>query len=218
MADDKKAKKDDKPKEEKPKDAKDAKDTKGGKETEAKEGEEGAAEGAEAEAAPRFTPKKIILFIVLPLLVIIGCGTGAYYMGFLDKMLGKPPNCENVKEGDKNYEECSAQKVTQAGTGPGAFIDVPNMIVNLNSTTKKPNFLKISLKIELESAEEQKKFEPLLPRVIDQFQMYLRELRIDDLRGTSGIYRMKIELLNRVRAAAPDIKVRDVLFQEILIQ
>jgi hypothetical protein len=32
------------------------------------------------------------------------------------------------------------------------------------------------------------------------------------------MYRMKIELLSRVRAAAPEIKVRDVLFQEILVQ
>ena len=46
----------------------------------------------------------------------------------------------------------------------------------------------------------------------------MREVRIEDLRGSSGLYRMKIELLNRVRAAAPEIKVRDVLFQEILVQ
>ena len=32
------------------------------------------------------------------------------------------------------------------------------------------------------------------------------------------MYRMKIELLSRVRAAAPDIAIRDVLFQEILVQ
>ncbi len=71
---------------------------------------------------------------------------------------------------------------------------------------------------DLEKAEDQARFETILPRVIDQFQTYLRELRVEDLRGSSGMYRMKIELLNRVRAAAPAIEVKDVLFQEILIQ
>jgi flagellar FliL protein len=70
----------------------------------------------------------------------------------------------------------------------------------------------------LEKPEQQAAFETIMPRVIDQFQTYLRELRVEDLRGSSGIYRMKLELLNRVRAAAPDIGVKDVLFQEILIQ
>ena len=57
----------------------------------------------------------------------------------------------------------------------------------------------------------------ILPRVIDQFQTYLRELRISDLRGSKGIYRLQTELLARVNAASP-VEVRDVLFQEILIQ
>ena len=92
------------------------------------------------------------------------------------------------------------------------------MIVNLNSSTKQPRFLKISLKVEVEDEAEKAKLEATLPRVVDQFQMYLRELRIEDLRGTSGIYRMKIELLSRIRAAAANIKIRDVLFQEILVQ
>jgi flagellar FliL protein len=95
---------------------------------------------------------------------------------------------------------------------------MPDMIVNLSSSGKQARFLKVTLKLELDNEEEKGKMDPLLPRVVDQFQMYLRELRIEDLRGTSGIYRMKIELLSRVRAAAPGVKVRDVLFQEILVQ
>ena len=193
---------------------------KGGKEESPAEGAENAeaAEGTE-EGGRKFTPKKILLFVVLPLILVIGLGSGAYFMGFLDKLLpGKHSPCEKVKEGDPDFEKCLAEKEAAEALQPGSFLDVPNMIVNLSSTAKQPRFLKISLKIELENAEEQKKFEPLLPRVIDQFQMYLRELRIEDLRGTSGIYRMKIELLSRVRAAAPGIKVRDVLFQEILVQ
>ncbi|MBI3441936.1 MAG: flagellar basal body-associated FliL family protein [Proteobacteria bacterium] len=222
MADDKKAKKDDKPKDEKPKDDKPAKGTKeveqkgtGGESTDGA----AAAEGAEQQHSG-FTPKKIVLFVVLPLLLIVGGGTGAYFMGFLDKILPhKAPNCENIKEGDKGFAECATMQDATAANHPGAFLNIPDMIVNLNSAnSKQPRFLKVSLKLEIENPEDEKKLEPLLPRVVDQFQMYLRELRIEDLRGTSGIYRMKIELLSRVRAAVPNIKIRDVLFQEILVQ
>ena len=63
-----------------------------------------------------------------------------------------------------------------------------------------------------------KAVEAVLPRVIDQFQTYLRELRIQDLRGSKGMYRLQMELLSRVNAAAAPTEVKDVLFQEILIQ
>ena len=216
MAEDKKAKKDDKPKDDKPKDDKSKSEKKGADEKEGADGE--TPEGSETPQ-PRFTRKKIILFIVLPLLLIIGLGVGAYFMGFLDKLLpARHLSCENIKEGDKDFAACSALQTDKDAGTPGVFTDIPPMIVNLNSSTKQPRFLKISLKVELDNAEEQKKLEAVLPRVVDQFQMYLRELRIEDLRGTSGIYRMKIELLSRIRAAAPNIKIRDVLFQEILVQ
>lgn len=164
--------------------------------------------------------KKLVI-IILAVILLLGGGAGAYFTGALDGLLGKGEvNCENVKEGDEHYQECADKLAasTHAAAGPGTFFAIPDMIVNLSSNAKQPRFLKISLKVELEKAEDQARFEAILPRVIDQFQTYLRELRIEDLRGSSGMYRMKIELLSRVRAAAPDINVRDILFQEILVQ
>lgn len=171
------------------------------------------------EGGKKFNAKKIILFVFLPLLLLGLSGAGAFYMGYLDKFLHKELDCENVTEDDPTYAAC-AEQLAAAATDmtPGVFIDIPDMIVNLNSTSKQPRFLKIHLKVELEEKTDEKLFETILPRVVDQFQTYLRELRIEDLRGSSGMYRMKIELLSRVKAAAPDIKVRDVLFQEILVQ
>jgi len=182
-------------------------------------GAEGApAEGAEAPPAGN-SRKKIILFVVVPLLLIIAGGAGAYFAGLFDKFLPqKAPNCETVKEGDKDFATCAAIKAAKDGTTPGVFVDLQPMIVNLNSSTKQPRFLRVSLKVEVEDDVEKAKLEAALPRVVDQFQMYLRELRIEDLRGTSGIYRMKIELLSRIRAAAPNVKIKDVLFQEVLVQ
>ncbi len=209
MADDKKAKKD-------VKIEKDVKETAGAEDVAA----EGGDATGESVEKPRFSAKKIVLFVVLPLLLLGGGGAGAYFMGYLDSFLpGHAVDCAALEEGAEVPPECAEAAALQAeAAGPGAFIDIPPMIVNLSSSAKQPRFLKVTLKIELEKKQDEAVFTELLPRVVDQFQTYLRELRIDDLRGSSGMYRMKIEMLSRVRAAAPNIKVRDVLFQEILVQ
>lgn len=179
-----------------------------------------ADENAEGEAAPRFNKKKIAIFVLLPLLVLLSGAGAAWKLGYLDGYLGhKQLDCAGVQESDADYTACAEQLAREANTtAPGVFVAIPDMIVNLNSTAKQPRFLKVALKVELEDSKAEKSFETVMPRIIDQFQAYLRELRLEDLRGSSGMYRMKIELLSRVRAAAPEIRVRDVLFQEILVQ
>ena len=94
---------------------------------------------------------------------------------------------------------------------------MPDLIVNLNSDGQ-PRYLRLSVQLELANEADLKAVEAVLPRVIDQFQTYLRELRIQDLKGSKGMYRLQMELLSRVNAAAAPTEVKDVLFQEILIQ
>lgn len=184
--------------------------------------DEAAALGMPAEGENKFNAKKIIIFAILPLLVI-GLGIfAAYFTGSLDGMLGKSDHavdCNTVVEGDPDHAYCAEQlALALSRMAPGTFVEIPSMIVNLNATGKQSRFLKIALKVELEDKKDEQNFQAIMPRIIDQFQAYLRELQIDDLRGSSGMYRMKIELLSRIRAAAPEIKVRDVLFQEVLVQ
>jgi len=57
-----------------------------------------------------------------------------------------------------------------------------------------------------------------MPRILDNFQVYLRELRLDDLKGSAGMYRLREELLLRVNAAVQPVQVKDVLFREMLVQ
>ena len=81
-----------------------------------------------------------------------------------------------------------------------------------------PKSLTITQFLELENKEDVSKVQAVLPRIIDNFQVYLRELRIEDLRGSAGLYRLREELLTRVATAAAPAKVSDVLFKEMLVQ
>jgi flagellar FliL protein len=164
------------------------------------------ADSIEIEVKPRggFNGKKLILFVVLPLLLLGGGGGAAYFLGLLDPMLGMVGQVE--------------QEEPDLDTGPSVFYELPEMLVNLNSAGKKANFLKILVSLELDSPESVHEVEAVLPRIVDSFQVYLRELRIDDLRGSAGLYRLREELLLRVNAAVEPVKVKDVLFKEMLVQ
>ena len=168
------------------------------------DGEEGA-EG-QAPARKRWSGKRLILFIVVPVFVLISAGVGLMLSGMLDSLLGT---------GDK-HEEAVVEK--KAERKVAVFQDLPELLVNLNTTGSRATFLKITVSLELEKAEDIPRIKEVMPRILDNFQVYLRELRLDDLRGSAGMYRLREELLTRVNAAVAPVKVRDILFKEMLVQ
>lgn len=146
----------------------------------------------------KLSGKRLVLFIALPLLLIVLIGGGLAMSGMFS-----------------SHKEAKPAEVT---AGPGVFYDVPEILVNLDSGGKQPRFLKVAISIELSKQEDVEAIKKLLPRVVDQFQVFLRGLRIEDMRGSVGVYRLRQELLQRVTEAAQPIQVRDVLFREFLVQ
>src|SRR5450631_4295199 len=83
---------------------------------------------------------------------------------------------------------------------------------------ERTQYLKVKIVLELPNPEVVTQIQPLMPRVMDTFQTYLRELRPTDLDGSAGLYRLKEELTRRVNAAVEPNRVTAVLFKEIVIQ
>lgn len=149
--------------------------------------------------------KKLFIIVGAVILLVIGGIGGAYVAGLLD------PIIEAIAGGEPGEGDDSAA----AGT---VFYDLPELLVNLNTGGRKSTFLKIRVALELQKQEDIPKVEEMMPRIIDNFQVYLRELRIEDLKGSAGMYRLREELLTRVAAAAAPAQVNDVLFKEMLVQ
>jgi len=99
-----------------------------------------------------------------------------------------------------------------------AFLDIPDIIVNIQSADGAPAYLKLGISLEIAHEEQKPGLQALMPRVVDQFQAYLRELRLDDLKGSAGVLRLKEELLRRINVAAAPYKIRDVLLKEMIVQ
>ncbi len=98
------------------------------------------------------------------------------------------------------------------------FVELPEMIANLNAPGRRASFVKLKARLELAQAEDQAAFAAAQPRVIDLFQTYLREMRPEELRGSAGTYRLREELIARASLAAAPAQVMDVLFSELLVQ
>jgi flagellar FliL protein len=98
------------------------------------------------------------------------------------------------------------------------FYDIPDIIVNIQTVDGTPAYLKLGISLELASAKEKPGLQVVMPRIVDQFQSYLRELRMDDLKGSAGVLRLKEELLRRVSVAAAPYQIRDVLLKEMIVQ
>jgi flagellar FliL protein len=162
------------------------------------------------EAAPAvkqagFARRKLALIVGGALLLISGAGAGAYVLGLLDMVLG----AGDAAEAKQN------EKIAQAAP---VFYSLPELLVSLNTGERRSTFLKVKVSLQLTDAADQPRVERQLPRIVDYCQVYLRELRLEELRGSAGTARLREELLRRISAAVAPVPVDDVLFGEIFVQ
>jgi len=105
-------------------------------------------------------------------------------------------------------------------TKPAIFLDLPDVLVNLSASgsSDRTQYLKVKVTLELPDQAMSAQIQPVMPRLMDAFQTYLRELRPTDLDGSAGLYRLKEELTRRVNAAIAPGRINAVLFREIVVQ
>jgi len=159
---------------------------------------EGAAAADGAEAAPAKKGKLKLIIAVVGFVAIVGSGAAWFFL-----MRG---------HGEEMHAEAAPPK-------PPAFVEVPDMTVNLvGAAGERVQYLKVKIVLEVKEEKQVEAIKPSMPRVTDIFQTYLRELRVGDLNGSAGLFRLKEELTRRVNVAVAPNQVNAVLFKEIVIQ
>jgi flagellar FliL protein len=163
------------------------------------EAEDEDAEGAAEAAKPKSKLSlKLIIMVVGALAVLGGGGYGGYRM-----FAG-------------GHEEAQP---TAVAVKPPSFFDMPEVLVNLSAASgERTQYLKMKIVLELPDSTMQPQVQSTLPRVMDTFQTYLRELRPSDLDGSAGLYRLKEELTRRINVAIAPGRINAVLFKEIVVQ
>jgi len=172
----------------------------------------GAAESTEPE--PKEPPakakllggqKRRLILLGLPL-GLAALGAFLWFSGILPGMLGLR----------------SAKNTAAAGRpdtlAERAYLDMPEIIANLNVSSHRESFVKLKARLELAKPSDQAKVAAVMPQLLDLFNTYLREMRPEELRGAAGTYRLREELIARANIVAAPARVTDVFFTEMLIQ
>jgi flagellar FliL protein len=165
--------------------------------------EEAPATG-EAPKKKKFSGKKLVLFNLLPVLLLGGGGAAAYLL--------------RLKKDTAAEEHDAAEAEEHAADEPQVYVALQDkpLQVNLVATGKRTPYLSLELWLAVKNEEDAKHLEGVMPKVIDQFQVYLRSLRPEDLQGADGVQRMRDELLLRAKAAAKPVEIEDVLIKSML--
>ena len=98
------------------------------------------------------------------------------------------------------------------------YVDLPEMVANLNSNPHRPSYVKLVARLEVTKQDDVERVKQVMPRLQDLFQTYMREMRPEELRGSAGTYRLREELIGRANLAAAPARISDVLFIQMLIQ
>lgn len=155
------------------------------------EGEGGKEQGEGKKSKLRLSHKKLAMLAV-PLLMVIGIG-GYFAMDYMPSS-------------------------SSSGPKPRVYYNLPEIVVNLSSKDKRAQYLKLKVSLEARDHMVLDALNPIMPRILDMFQLYLRELRSKDLEGSAGIYRLKEELLRRINLEIHPHQISRVLFNEIIVQ
>jgi flagellar FliL protein len=184
----------------------------------AAEGEGGEGDG---KSKKKMSGKTLVLFVILPAILVLGAAGGAAFM-----LLG---------HGNSSHAEQHAEASKEKGKGAGdstpgpngttishgenvVFVTMPDMLVNITGPDGHPGYLKLKLTLEAPNDQAVSALTAAVPRISDEFNGFLRELRTDDLVGSAGAYRLRLELLRRVNLVIAPQQINAVLIEEMLVQ
>lgn len=168
----------------------------------AAKGEVAQTDLGEAAAKPKGSKKKLILLAVPVLLGAIGAGV--WFSG----ILAPAPPPQAAGEAGAEPQPVNRQPV---------YVNMPDITANLNAPGRRA-FIRLKSQVEVAGPQDAAALQAAMPRLVDLFTTYLREIRPEELRGSAGTHRLREELIARANIAAAPARVTDVLFTEILVQ
>jgi flagellar protein FliL len=131
--------------------------------------------------------KKLLLFVLLPLILLVGAGAGAFVAGVIPGF-GKPEAPMSAEElPEKERMENMAPLASKQSPVGGVFHTLEEFVVNLRSNRGYPVFLLLSITVELKNEAAVLAITAQEPRIRDGMIVYLSSLTPQQLNGYDGI-------------------------------
>jgi flagellar protein FliL len=144
---------------------------------------------------------KRFTLLAIAVLVLSGAVAGGYYFLFANK-----------------HDASDTEAADKLADNKLVYVDAPDIFVNINAGQGKSQFLKLAVTLQVKGQLNANDVKANLPRIIDSFQVYLRELRAEDLNGSAGMFLLKEELMRQVNVELAPVRIENVLFKEMLLQ
>lgn len=159
--------------------------------------------------------KKLLIFILLPLLLLIGAGAGALFLGLVP---GLGPGGGGEEAAVEEPKEDVPPPPFSERDGPQVFWTPDEFVVNLQSERRYPVFLLLSLTLELANEGDIAALDGLEPRIRDVVNVYLSSLRPEDLSGYDGIQTTRNELWRRLKTVIDDEKLVNIQIMKMTVK
>lgn len=163
---------------------------------------------ADEEQTEEESKKKSKLPMLIGLVLMLVLGGGGFFAVYSGMLFGDD---HTAAEGDAPEEEAPVDPLPEV-----AYIPIEPLIVNLATGNGPRKHLRFQAQIEVPSNFEED-VRKLVPRIVDILNGYLRAVDIDSLENPSALIQLRAQMLRRMKIAAGDQRVNDVLIMEFVI-
>lgn len=186
-----------------------------------------ANSAAEAVETSVKKSKKPLLWGVLAMLLMGGGGFYAVYSGMILSP-GKPSeSTDSASHGDApatvdshsvsdtGHAQPESEAPADSPAADVSFIEIPKIIISLDENAGARH-LQFSAQIEVAKGHEAET-QHLMPRILDVLNGYLRAVDAQQLTDRSSLFRLRAQMLRRIKIVVGEQAVRDLLITEFVM-
>ncbi|TGY90016.1 hypothetical protein E5163_02475 [Marinicauda algicola] len=157
---------------------------------------------------------KLALFIGLPaLILVLGGVAGALFL-----FGGKDDTHVAAAEGHGGPDSATpAEQALAAAAAEHKYTFEEPMVVNINHESGTSDVLMLNVYFVYSDPALHAVLEARSEEIFSSFTGFVRELRTEDLAGSSAYYRLRLELLRRVNLEIAPAQIDDVLIRELVV-
>ena len=149
----------------------------------------------------RLSIKRLILFVFLPLVLLVGAGVGVMTSGILKSSASKPKVMEPEVFDPKNL--------------PAAYVEVPDLLVNLRGKDGKPELIIVGVSLAFADPNARGEVNNNLAKVTDPLIIYLRKVDPETFSNADQLERLRQDMEQRVREAIKPVDLKSLQIRSV---
>jgi flagellar FliL protein len=133
------------------------------------------------------------MIIVAAAIALPAIGAGLWFSGVLPRLLG-------IQDAEHSTEQ----------VGSPSYVDLPEMITNLRSSKQKPEYIKLTVRLQVMNQKDVERLKAVMPRLQDLVLTHIREMTSVELHRSVVIHRLREEIITHANLAAAPARITDV--------